>query len=349
VSFESDNHLPPRPNLLATVREFLELLGFRRVPPSPFPWRDGVLVPLSLHSPKPYESFSGVYLLIYRDQRPGLQVYARTNSWCSRWDLDQQIRTVRLLKKHFGGIFVTDAGTNRYWRNERPLLQSAEAGCLLAFERFQQSVSRAVHFLAEREFAPGWSDPGRQKVVLDHRNPRLFSNNLLLPYLVSAMEDYFKSTFVALARFSDNKESLFKQVRISADRLTKVSAGDATLEEVAAEGMSFQNLDSICGYFRMLSQRIDLAGRLRRPFRRRRLSLYDAVGLLVSRRHDLIHRNVVDASFEDDDVVRVVDDLYTAISKCYEHLVAVHGWAKGLQEPRCWTAKQRLRTKTEAT
>lgn len=342
MSFESDSILPPLTNHLRSLREFLGLIGYRGVPPSPFPWREDVLESMSKHSTEPYESFSGVYLLIYRDSLPGLRVYTRTNSWCSRWDLDQQIRTVRLLKRHFGGKFVTDAGTNRYWRNDQLDMRPAEAGCFLAFERFQQSIDRAVHYLADREFLPTWSDPSRNKLA-DVLNPRLFSNNLLLPYLVAAMEDYFKSTFIAIARYSADKESLFKNARIAPERLARVSVGNAALEDVVAEGMSFQKLDGVCRQFRALDKRIDFAGTLQRPFRRRQSSLYRAVELLVTRRHDLIHRNIIDLSFEDLDVSRLADDLYSAVSKCHEHLIAVQRWTAGTQSAPSWSAKRRLR------
>ncbi len=336
-------------NIERSAYELLELLGYRRAGRPVFPWRDGALGYFSLHSEEDYRSFSGVYLVVYRDKRGRFCVYTRTNSWCSRWDLDQQIRTVRLLKRYFGGTFETDAGKNRYWRNEQTEMAPAEAGCFVAYERFDSSIVRAVHFLSDRQFSEQWSNPRRPKAVLDQLNPRLLANNLLLPYVVAALEDYFKSAFVALAKYCANREALFRNVRISTERMAQVAAGEATLEEVLAESMSFQNLGAIHAHFRALDRRIDLAGTLRRPFGgRRRGSLYDAVEAVISRRHDLIHRNVVDVAFEDVDVARAVDGVYAAVRRCHEHVIAVHGWSPDEHSPPSWSARKRVGLKKKA-
>ena len=217
-----------------------------------------------------------------------------------------------------------------------------EAGCYLAFERFQNNIQRAILYVDARTFAPAYSDPKRLKIA-DMLNPRLFSNNLLLPYLVSAIEDYFKSTFVALAKHSDAKETLFRNARITADRLVTVAAGEARIEEVVADAMSFQSLAAICNHFRAADKRIDYAGVLRRPVARR--SLYGAVEVVIARRHALIHHSELDLAFEDSLAARAIDDVFSAVRKCHEHLLSVEEWtaAKDKMSPAPWSAKKRLR------
>lgn len=51
--------------------------------------------------------------------------------------------------------------------------------------------------------------------------PRTLANNLLAPFLVAAIEDYFKSTFVALLRYSNRKEQFSR--RESGSRVSSFS------------------------------------------------------------------------------------------------------------------------------
>ncbi len=346
MSYECDSALPLRPGVLKSLKELLDILGYTRVERPVFKWRKDAVAFLSLHSARTYESFSGVFLVIYRPNARTIGVYTRTNSWCSRWDLDQQIRTVRLLRRYFGGSFVTDVGTNRYWRNERPKMTPEESGCFLAFERFHSSIQRVLHYLAERGFPSAYSDPKRFKPVVDPLNPRLLSNNLIVPYLVAAFEEYFRSVFVVLAQFCANREALFKNARIPADRLAAIGEDGITPEEAVAHGMSFQNVEAICASLRAVDQRIDVAGVLRKPHGRRRESRFEGLQRLIARRHSIIHKSEFDTAFEDEDVARAMDDLYSGVRAFHEHLATIRGWSLDDLEPpltptRRWLSSRR--------
>ena len=98
----------------------------------------------------------------------------------------------------------------------------AQAGCHLAFQRFGEGLIKADIYLTSREFPQEhWKHTGKIE-FLDQMNPRLLSNNLLLPYLVSVLEDYFKSTFVVLLQYSDRKESFLRGARLSSDHFLRI-------------------------------------------------------------------------------------------------------------------------------
>jgi len=77
---------------------------------------------------------------------------------------------------------------------------------------------------------------------LDGINPRVLSNNLLLPYLIATLEDYFKSTYIALLKYSNNKPKILKGLRLVGDAVVSIADGTIQLEDAAASSMSFQNM-----------------------------------------------------------------------------------------------------------
>lgn len=60
-----------------------------------------------------------------------------------------------------------------------------------------------------------------------------------MPFLVAAVEDYFKSTFVALLRYAPKKASFLKGVRSQGDQLLAIADGKHTVEEQVVETLPF--------------------------------------------------------------------------------------------------------------
>jgi hypothetical protein len=161
---------------------------------------------------------------------------------------------------------------------------------------------------------------------MDGLNPRLLSNNLLLPYLVSVLEGYFKSTFIALLRYSERKETFLKGARLSADHLAKISTNEMSIEEAIAETLPFQRISSICQHFKALDPKLDLNGVLLKPFRRRKKKLFEEIDALVFRRHDFVHKGIVDIDFSDADVKKALNDLEASVIRCYRRITDHYGW-----------------------
>src|ERR1700726_1135761 len=109
--------------------------------------------------------------------------------------------------------------------------------------------------------------------VISELNPEVFSNNIIVPYVVSMMEDFLRSTYIALLRYSEKKQSIFKNARLSGEQLTNISNGVLTVEGAVAEMMPFQRLSVVARHFKELDPKIDIAGALKRPFRRRKQTL----------------------------------------------------------------------------
>ena len=228
---------------------------------------------------------------------------------------------------------MTDFGTNRYFRPESGPETADQAGCHLAFQRFGRSLLRADWYLTTRAF-PGASGRDLYRYIPD-QDPRLLSCHLLLPYLVSIFEEYTRSTFVALLRYSPKKEDVLKGARLSAKHLTGISEGLLWVEEAFAQSLSFQNVLSASENLKMLDRRLDLAGQLRKPYRRRRTTLIESLQDMVNRRHMFVHESALRLDLDEKLIWRFVDDLETSIERFYRHLTSLHSWVydKGWGRP----------------
>jgi hypothetical protein len=265
-----------------------------------------------------YKSWVGVELDIYKK---GTQITINTSSRAGRsnWDLVQQKRTLKILRDLFGGHFTTDAGKNRYWRPEQPSPLPVSSGCYMARWAFQNGLVKAKIYLMHRILEGSLSkDEPSGFIVLDEVNPRLLSNNFLVPYLIAIWEDYFRSTFAALLKYSKSREVVLKKARLSHTQLEKIAIGKQPFERAVAECFSFQRPSLITENFRMLDQKLDLAGALRKPYRRRKTTLFDSMEALVERRNAFVHEGDVDLSLFDREMKLILSDIVTAVDRSYK-------------------------------
>lgn len=306
--------------------EFIELLNYRRIL-QPQLRVEGEIAEYYYFEEKDYKSWSGVGLSVFQKKSEGLYIYTRTPVSRSYYDLTHQNYTIKSIKRRFGGTFVTDEGNGRYFHPEGKPPLPQESGCHLAFQRFGSNLIKADLYLTSRHFPnKQWEKTGILDFI-DAMNPRLLSNNLLLPYLVSVLEDYFKSTFIALLRYSERKETFLKGARLSAEHLAKISSNETSVEEAVAETLPFQRISPICQHFKALDSRLDLAGALLKPYRRRKRKLFEDMDALVLRRHGFIHKGVMDIGFNDADVKKALNDLEASVVRCYRRITEHYGWA----------------------
>jgi hypothetical protein len=161
---------------------------------------------------------------------------------------------------------TTDAGRNRYWRPETPPPRPAESGCYMARWRFHNALARAKIYLDTRGLtAPIARSEPTGLPFMDQMNPRLLSNNLLLPYVVAIWEDYQKSSFTALLKYSPRRVAVLKAARLSNERLESVAAGTLTIEDVLAETLGFQRPSSMASHYRLLDPAFDFTAMLKKP------------------------------------------------------------------------------------
>jgi len=314
------------------VLDALLLRGFHKTSFSPFFHSDNGTHAFSWFDAVDYRSHTGIYAELA--QRDGnLSLYVRSRVFASYWDLVEQNELLRQLRSKLKATFQSDYGGNRYFPLPVRRPEPAESGSELAFAGFQDAASRAMAYLGFRQF-PASLRAGTQAELLGSNNPLVLSNNLLLPYLIAILEDYFKSTFIALFRYSPLKETVLKGARLTGDQLARISDAHLTVEEAFVETVSFQNLSAVASHFKSLEPKLDLLGVLKRPYRRRKRSLLESISATISMRHEFIHRGLVVEELSEEAIVAALSDIEVGVGRFYQKLADLRVWPVTISVPR---------------
>lgn len=201
MSYCSENKLP-----LETSRyrlfEIIELLGFQKI-------KDSVKIKGKIGSyfwagNDENISFVGVELYVYKLD-DCFSVQTRTREGRSYWDLQRQNKTISLLKSLFGGSFNTDERENRYLNEKSLEPTKIESSLYVDRWRFHNAIRKAQIYLNARNLT---GDIARETPTgipwLDDINPRVLSNNILLPYIIGCWESYFRNSFISILKYVDN-------------------------------------------------------------------------------------------------------------------------------------------------
>lgn len=301
----------------AQAQEIIDLLGYKKV-------GDGFKVRNRIASymwcdDADYRSWSGVELDVYKTPKGPVKVTTRSTASRSYWDLVHQNKTLKLLRDLFGGHFQTDAGRNRYWRPDEPAPTPLSSGCYLARWRFHNGLGRAHVYLMNRTLeGPIAREKSSGFDFIDEFNPRLLSNNLVVPYMVAVWEEYFRATFAACLRFSQQREAALKRAKLSHADLEKIAGGSRQIERSIAETFSFQRPTMIAENFRLLDQRLDIGGAIKKPYRGRKTNLFQTLETLIERRNELVHTGQLNLKLFDKELKLALSDFNEAVNRSYE-------------------------------
>lgn len=314
MSYTSTSELP-KSTSLANVREVIELLGYTRITKEArlpnmvgsYFWFDN----------EEYKSWTGVELQIYR-KRGRITVDTRSRMSRSYWDLRHQNKTLKLVRDLFGGNFQTDAGRNRYWYPDEPPPAPLSSGCYLARWRFHNALGKARVYRMTRKLE---GDVAKSKptgfLFMDAMNPRLLSNNLLIPYVIAVWEEYFRSTFAAALKYANRREAVLKKARLSHAQLEQIASDQKPIEQAISECFSFQRPSAIGEHYKLLDGRLDLAAALRKPYRRRKITLYDSIEALVEGRNAFVHAGEMNLTLYDKELESTLADIVEAVDRAY--------------------------------
>lgn len=310
---------------ITQAREIIELLGYKKT-------SDGLKVPNRVagyfwYDETDYRSWSGVDLDIYKTSKGPIKITTRSTGSRSYWDLTHQNKTLKILRDLFGGHFETDAGRNRYWHPDEPPPPPISSGCYLARWRFHNNFGRAFHYLMNRKLAGSISrDSSSGLDFIDEMNPRLLSNNLLIPYMIAVWEEFFRATFAACLRYSKQREAALKRAKLSHADLEQLVIGSVQIERSIAEFFSFQRPSKITETFKLLDPKLDLAAPMHKPYRRRKVSLYDSIEELVKQRNALVHTGNISLDLFDKQLNVAMTDLTEAINRTYNYIAKHYGF-----------------------
>lgn len=318
MSYCSENRLP-----LNTSRkrlfEIIELLGYQKAKD---PLKiEGQIASYCWDGSNDEISFVGIELYVFRHE-DCVSVQTRTRMGRSYWDLQQQNKTISLLKSVFGGDFSTDEGNNRYmsFENEEP--SKLACSIYVARWRFHNAIVQAKIYLDSRELKGDIAkDNSTGFLWLDSINPRLLSNSMLLPYLIGCWESYFRQLYVSVLKYADGvSEKALKNVRISNDDILSVIRNGWDLADIAADSLSFQRPNVINENFKQLDSNIKIQSWLSKPYHRRKQTLFDSITTLVKKRDLVVHTGYTDLTLFDKELEKVINDLIEAANRVYNGL-----------------------------
>lgn len=327
MSYETTNYLP-KGVTHRQAAEFAELLGYSRNgsyahlgPPETFS--------LIYYEGKDYKSWEPIEMSIgISSERSAVYVHTRTRIGRSHYDFTMQNKTVREFRRRFGGSAVRDGGNGDGY-DPGPPVPPAASGCYLAIQRFDWNLTRVNMYLHQGFSVSEHSGlQPMEKIWPQTRefNHEVFTSNIIPIYLVGALEDYFKSTYIALLTYSCRKASILKGIRLSGEQLSLISDGKLTVEEAAAETLPFQRLAAIGRNFNDIDSKLNILAPLKRPYRHRKVNLLERMEHLVTRRHALIHGMQFDINLDREKLEAVIHDLTVSVSRVYQHITSYFVW-----------------------
>jgi hypothetical protein len=320
MSYTSESELAAHVTL-AQAKDLISLLGYKKI-------NDNLKVPgrvagYSWYEAIDFKSHTGVELDLYQTKGGRLTVTTRSNAGRSYWDLQQQNKTLKMFRDLLGGTFTTDAGRNRCWRPDEPPPSPISSGCFIARGRFNSGMVRAKVYLMNRKLeGQNALDEASGFEFMDEFNPRLLSNNFLLPYTIAIWEEYFRSTFSACLKHSTQREAALKRARLSHIELEKLVIGSKDIERALAESFSFQRPSLIHENFQMLDKKIDLGSAFKKPYRQRKITLFESIETLVESRNEFVHTGNLNTKFFDKELRAALSDMDVAVDRAYEAVAA---------------------------
>ena len=329
MSYETENFLPVGVSAIQAAK-FALLLGYVRAGTYAHMGSPKTLSLIHFEETD-YRSWQAVELSISTTES-GVVVGTRTRVGRSTYDFQFQNRTVAEFKRRFGGKASKD-GPNGEGYNPGPAVTPAASGCYLSMRRFDWHFSRLQRYLMARELpkSPEGADFSEKTwPVMLELNPEVFSNNVLVPYLVSMLEEYFRSSYIALLRYSEKKQAILKGVRLSGEQLVSISNKTLSVEEAVAETLPFQRLSAVARHFKELDPKLDLIGALKKPYRGRKKSLFESLDALTTQRHALVHGMEIDITLRGKRLDSLVANVAASAGRSYRHITEHYGWFKQL-------------------
>lgn len=324
MSYCSENKIPADVSL-GRVIEVIELLGYIKVRN---PLKTKVQVAFYVwNGDKKSISFAGIELYIYK-YADCISVQTRTSIGRSYWDLKHQNKTISLIRSLFGGSFTTDEGNNRYMSFDCPEPSKLACSLYLSRWRLKNALQRPTAYLDSRnvnhDLVHGEFIKARW---LDDLNPILLSNNSLIPYIIGCWESYFRQLFVSIIIYADSiPEQALKNCRLSGFELLQAARDPDQLVWRLADSLSFQRPGIIAENFRRLNSSIDIGAWLRKPYHRRKKSLFESISEIIDLRDAIVHAGITSCTLSDNEIRRILFDLTEAANRVYDGLGKVYGF-----------------------
>lgn len=291
------------------VQDFLSILGYIEYSHNYYIYYDR----------KGKEQVSGVSASISNDS----PIKVHTHTTTSRSIKDHEIHnwTIKQLRNRFGGVFNSDFGQNRYLQFDGTIRREAEAGCYSAYFDFLNNIATIHGFLmivkkSENDFP-----------IIDsfkEINPLISTTNIGLPFMISILEEYLRSTYISILMYSSNKKDIFKKSNIQTEELIEVTENNLAIEELISRFKSFQSVELINKHFKELNSELSFLDTLIRN--NPRIKYADRLNAIISKRHKLIHRFQMDYDYTIKEFEKDLEIIEEIVHLFYDRIIEIHKW-----------------------
>lgn len=152
-----------------------------------------------------YKLFTGVYVWLCEENEQERIYRVRAPIFAMGYDLQKMNETLRSLKLYCDASFESDYGRNRYFP-ENNFIKYAESGCYFAVERLFNNFS--ILSMALNRYPDDIEGDKAMYEMYGLPTPSAFNANVYSTYLCSLIEEYFRSTYIALLKFSSRKDKI---------------------------------------------------------------------------------------------------------------------------------------------
>jgi hypothetical protein len=232
-----------------------------------------------------------------------LSVFTRTRVWASAYDKQKQNEVIKKLRKQFGGHFYNDLeGKNRFIKiDTSEFLTPSESGIFQVYEKVKSQLStlnNAINDHKELDYLENNNNAHKDIVkLIKESSPSLALYNSLVPFLISALEHFFRELFVVLAEFDVYGKEEIRKIKLKDTRefntiedIFNVRSELTKIEREIAKGFNFQNLDRINEVFkRFLKIDIRAIISVQKKVLAKNAFLATELEELIERRHQIIH------------------------------------------------------------
>jgi hypothetical protein len=309
------------------AEHFLVLIGYKRLPVDSISRK---IKSTSFYFPPDSDParLSSVTAEIYVNDDGKLVATSRANIWCTYRDTELQNMMLRELKNYFKGYFESDFGKNRYFKNSGPNRHGVEAACYAASFRFLNSIV-SMKFLNTWVMEKTEPKPKREKdfAAINMTNPAVLTANLGTIYVVSLVEEFFKSIFIETLRSSKHTINLNRFGAVRPFVLERAYQGQISLENAVAENLSFQNADRIRQHFSGLPLVGSIAKYLGRTFSSRsQIKRVDMLQRIFDKRHSIVHQAEIDYNYLPSDLMKDISFCERLVRGLYRGLTTENKW-----------------------
>jgi hypothetical protein len=303
----------PKKTKVKEVKKFLRLLKYKEIEKDFFFYNDN----------DSEEHFTGVGLTIDKDKTQNINLYLRTSIWTTIADTEYTNFTLSEISQRFGGYYHSENGKNKPYKFNGVERRNAEAGCFTVFMTFRNNMVKPEVFRQHLEMELE-KRPFTSIAIVNEHHPVSIGMNITIPFLISVFEEYFRSTFIVLLKWSDNKKEVLKSLKINTEDLADVSDGISSIEKIASRNISFQNLSSINSAFSKISKEIKFIHLLKSQAPKKKY--FEKINKLIEFRHQIIHNNSTNPFY---DIKEFKNDLNLVTEICelfYDRLIEINNW-----------------------